>query len=141
MNCLKLKKVDSQKRVNMFIPRTEKQVKYFYQVIKLHYEEGLSEEKISRILPIGHTTASRWIAIFADEQCKEGKSMGIPSKHKTSDPSTSESKDVKALEARIKQLERQLEMAELKAEFYDEMINVAEAKFNIPIRKKAGTKQ
>lgn len=31
--------------------------------------------------------------------------------------------------------------AEIKAEFYDEMINVAEAKFKVPIRKKAGAKQ
>ena len=29
-------------------------------------------------------------------------------------------------------------MAEIKAEAYDELINVAEAKFNIQIRKKAG---
>ena len=31
--------------------------------------------------------------------------------------------------------------AEIKAEAYDELINVAEAKFRIPIRKKAGAKQ
>ena len=38
-------------------------------------------------------------------------------------------------------LEAQLRQAEIKAEFYDEMINVAEAKFKVPIRKKAGAKQ
>ena len=38
-------------------------------------------------------------------------------------------------------MEEQLLKAEIKAEAYDEMINVAEAKFKIPIRKKAGAKQ
>ena len=37
--------------------------------------------------------------------------------------------------------EAQLGQTEIKAELYDEMINVAEAKFKIPIRKKACAKQ
>lgn len=41
----------------------------------------------------------------------------------------------------MKELEAQLLQAEIKAEFYDEMINVAEAKFRIPIRKKSWRKQ
>lgn len=49
--------------------------------------------------------------------------------------------EVQALQQRVKELEAQLLQAEIKAEFYDEMINVAEAKFRIPIRKKAGAKQ
>ena len=49
--------------------------------------------------------------------------------------------DVAKLQERVKELEAQLLRAEIKAEAYDEMINVAEAKFRIPIRKKAGAKQ
>ena len=45
------------------------------------------------------------------------------------------------LQARIKELEAQLLKAEIKAEAYEELINVAEAKFRIQIRKKAGAKQ
>ena len=45
------------------------------------------------------------------------------------------------LQAELKRLRAQLKKAEIKAEAYDELINVAEAKFNIPIRKKAGAKQ
>lgn len=44
-------------------------------------------------------------------------------------------------QARIVELEEKLRKAELARDAYDEMINVAEAKFNIPIRKKAGAKQ
>ena len=52
-----------------------------------------------------------------------------------------QSREIEELQKRVKELEAQLLRAEIKAEFYDEMINVAEAKFKIPIRKKAGAKQ
>ena len=50
-----------------------------------------------------------------------------------------QSEEVENLKKRVKELEAQLRQAEIKAEFYDEMINVAEAKFKIPIRKKPAT--
>lgn len=50
-----------------------------------------------------------------------------------------QSEEVENLKKRIKELEVQIRLAEIKAEFYDEMINVAEAKFKIPIRKKPAT--
>ena len=49
--------------------------------------------------------------------------------------------DVLALQAELKKLRAQLVDAEIKAEAYDELINVAESKFHIQIRKKAGAKQ
>ena len=58
-----------------------------------------------------------------------------------SNPSQNQSKEVEALQKRVRELEAQLRQMEIKAEFYDEMISVAEAKFKIPIRKKAGAKQ
>lgn len=45
------------------------------------------------------------------------------------------------LKARIARLERELEDAQLMRDFYDEMINIAERDFNIPIRKKGGAKR
>lgn len=44
------------------------------------------------------------------------------------------------LQRRIKELEKQLESAQLKAEGYELMIEIAEKELNIPIRKKSGTK-
>ena len=49
--------------------------------------------------------------------------------------------NVQALQAELKKLRAELLNAEIKAEAYDELINVAEAKFGIQIRKKAGAKQ
>lgn len=47
----------------------------------------------------------------------------------------------KELKARIARLERELEDTRLMRDFYDEMINIAERDFNIPIRKKGGARQ
>jgi transposase len=124
----------------MYRLHTEKQLKYFDEVIRLHYEEGYGEDRISQLLPIGHTTASRWIAIFAKEK---GKISGANDMRKPQETASSsqEKDEIAKLQARVKELEAQLLHAEIKAEAYDEMINVAEAKFRIPIRKKAGAKQ
>lgn len=45
-----------------------------------------------------------------------------------------------ALQRRIKELEKQLENAQLKAEGYELMIEIAEKELKIPIRKKSVTK-
>jgi len=45
-----------------------------------------------------------------------------------------------ALEARIKQLEQQLQDQSLLREMYDRMIDIAEKEYKIPIRKKPNTK-
>lgn len=50
------------------------------------------------------------------------------------------SKDPRELEQRIKDLERQLEDAQLRAEGYELMVKIAEEEYKIPIRKKRDTK-
>lgn len=49
--------------------------------------------------------------------------------------------DIEALQAEILRLKSELTKAEIKAEAYDEMINVAESELDISIRKKSGAKQ
>lgn len=48
---------------------------------------------------------------------------------------------VKELEKELKAKEISLREAKLRADLYNEIINVAEQRYNVPIRKKAGTKQ
>lgn len=47
----------------------------------------------------------------------------------------------RTLTARVKELEKQLKQAALKAELLETMIDIAEEKFNLAIRKKSGTNQ
>ena len=129
-----------KQELTMYNLHTEKQRKYFSEVIRLHYEEGYGEDRIARIIPIGHSTVSRWIAIFAKEK---GKVIMEKDSYKvqTINIEKQQDADIVELKKRVRELERQLLEAEIKAEAYDELINVAEAKFRIPIRKKAGAKQ
>lgn len=60
-------------------------------------------------------------------------------KAQTTEKPASDSDD--AVEEKIARLERELEEARLRADLYDEIINVAEKRFDIQIRKKAGTKR
>ena len=55
--------------------------------------------------------------------------------------SSKEKADNKALEKRIKDLEKQLEHAQMKNVALSTLIDVAETEFKIPIRKKLGSKQ
>ena len=88
----------------MYHLHTQKQFKYFDEVIRLHYEEGYGEDRISQLLPIGHTTASRWIAIFAKEK---GKISGANDMRKPQENASSQvaSDDVARLQERVKELD------------------------------------
>lgn len=124
----------------MKIGQTTKQKLYLEEVLRLHREKGYGEDRISRIIPIGHTTVSRWITKFATANQQNLVQMR-KKESRVKEVVTSEEKDLKALKGENARLQAQLRQAQLRADFYDEMINVAEAKFNISIRKKAGTKQ
>ena len=95
------------------------------------------------MLPVDKTTVSKWISIFVREK---GQIMRVKRTEKLVDPDglrvpESSMDEMESLRRRVKELESQLLQTEIKAEAYDEMIRVAESKFGIPIRKKAGAKQ
>jgi len=120
---------------------TKKQRQYFDKVIKLHYEKGYGEDRISRILPIGHSTVSRWISIFVSENKEKSNGMKKRKPHADTISTTPEVVDIKNLQSEVIRLQAQLKAESLRADAYDEMIKVAESKFNISIRKKAGVKR
>ena len=118
---------------------------YFNEAIRLWYDEGLSSPKISKIIPVGHSTIERWVAKFAFENNISRSHDAYMGKVKTkTDQSIEQLKleaEIKRLKTEKARLESDLRMAEMKADLYNEMIDVAEKMYDIPIRKKAGTKQ
>ncbi|MBR6415720.1 MAG: hypothetical protein IKS22_06395 [Bacteroidales bacterium] len=78
-----------------------------------------------------------------DKYDNEKESVSLQEETNQSDPMAKKSPEerVKELEAEKKRLQKALELEKLRSKAYDTMINVAEETFNIPIRKKAGTKQ
>ena len=55
--------------------------------------------------------------------------------------SAKERTDIKALEKRIKELEKQLELSQMKNVGLNTMIDIAEQDYKLEIRKKSGPKQ
>ena len=125
--------------------KTKKQQLYLEEVLRLRRENGYGETRISRILPVGHSTVSRWIANFAAEN--DVKPIRMPKSKKQihkpiqSPSSIQQDSDSHFLRAEVSRLQAQLKHEKLRADAYDEMINVAESKFNIAIRKKVGAKR
>ena len=131
----------------MFIYQTKKRELYYERVIELHLKAGYGRKRISKLIPeLGEKTISRWIANFVSEnpQVASMKRAKLVRTAPAQAPEVQSEKlpaDVQELQAELTKLRAQLTKAEIKAEAYDELINVAEAKFNIQIRKKAGAKQ
>ena len=119
----------------------EKRNKYYNEVIRLYTQEGLGRTKISRIIPVGETTISRWIRNFTSEN-----QVKVIMKRRTfinsgTPIADAENTEIKDLQAEIACLKKELAHESLRADAFNELINVAEKQFNISIRKKAGAKQ
>ena len=115
-----------------------KQEMYYDEAIRLHFELGYGEDRIAEILPIGH-----WIRKFAAENKVTTTPMARTKKAKTApEASGGETKDdIQSLKAELSAVKAKLKMAEMRADLYDEIIKVAEKKFKVEIRKKAGAKR
>jgi orotate phosphoribosyltransferase-like protein len=112
---------------------------YLSQAIALR-KRGYTIEQISEELLVSKSAIHRWIVKFAPEYSKISIHR-MARKHNQTPVTVNEDSEIKALQAQIKKLERELEDAQIRAEVYDKMIDIAEATFRIPIRKKSGTKQ
>ena len=115
----------------------------------LLYNQGYSYRQIGKKLGIAPSTVWYWFRKFAAEnQSVMKKKSSVPSKRlagaTASESSVMSSAVPKSSESdaqKIARLERELLEARMLSDVYNEIINVAEEKFNIQIRKKAGTKQ
>jgi transposase len=130
----------------MRIIYSSKRELYYAKAMKLYFEKGMRGTNICKVLPISRSLLYRWIAIFAEENPQVASMKRVKAITKASDllPENQQEdlpRDIQALQAELKKLRAELLNAEIKAEAYDELINVAESKFGIQIRKKAGAKQ
>lgn len=97
------------------------------QVIAEVLSGRLSKEQARKQYQIrGKSLIINWIRKF-----------DLPTPIYMSEPSLNE----KDLQTKIKRLERELEDAQLRAEAYSKMIDIAERELKISIRKKSNTKQ
>lgn len=91
----------------------------------------------------GKSAVLKWMRKFGIENKPIPKDPTFMNAQKKSHKKveTVDMSEVAALKKKIKDLELQLEYERLRTEALDTMINLAETRFNIPIRKKSGAKQ
>ena len=103
---------------------------YQLELLGDFYRSNFSVSRFAQEKGIARITFWRWVRIFEDSNPEISAYM---KKHK-SPKSSEESSSITALRAELKD-------AKMRAHAFDTMIDVAEEMFNLPIRKKAGTKQ
>lgn len=135
--CICLKKVDSQKESIIMTPHTEFQKKYYQQVIEIHQKTGFSPRKIAKLqlVPVSVRQMYHWIAIFEAENGKGSPRRIMEAKK------SKEQAELESLKSRISELEESLRVERLRNRLNEKIIDIAEARWHIEIRKKAGTKR
>jgi len=123
-------------------------VNYFDHQNKPHFQRTFSEEfkkikirelernitsvsDISRTYSVSRSSVYKWIYKYSAMAKKQVKQV-VEAK--------SDTLKIKALEERIKELERIVGQKQLLLEFKDKMIEIAEATYNVDIKKKVGSK-
>jgi len=86
---------------------------------------------ICKTYAVSRTAVYRWIYKYSVMAKKQVKQV-VEAK--------SDTQKIKALEERIKELERIVGQKQLLIEFKDKMIEIAEATYNVDIKKKVGSK-
>lgn len=121
----------------------EKHRLYFSRVINLYFTNGMGYLRISKIIPVSATTVKKWCITFAAENgiTMEKRSNEIRKRTTKTSASTEVPNDIKNLQAEVLRLQKELKQQKLRADVYDKMIDIAESRFNIPIRKKAGARR
>lgn len=107
------------------------------ELLREFYSSHLSIGRFAEKKGISRVTFWRWVRIF------EGSNPEISDymKRSTSPSVSEESSSITSLRLENERLRTELKEANMRACAYERMIDVAEEMFNLPIRKKAGTKQ
>ena len=119
----------------------KKRNQYYDAAIRLYIHENMGGRKISKIIPVSESTISSWIRNFTAEAKEQAVMKNKSSIKSASSVTKTGDSEVKALQAEIRRLKKELAYESLRADAFNELINVAEKQFNISIRKKAGAKQ
>lgn len=125
---------------------TELREKYLDRVLHLYRREHLLLSEIAQIIPVSPDTIASWIAIFGGlkpvprrEQIDMTSKKSIP--RLSAEAEDSKDRQIRALLKEIKELKKESKKDRIRADLYQEMIRIAEERFNIEIVKKPGAKQ
>jgi hypothetical protein len=107
----------------------------------------MGRTRIEKIIPVSSWTISEWIRNFVAENPSYKSQRMKQAEERRKKKAVLESvdspvpSDMDSLKAEVARLRKALKDESIRADLYNEIINVAEEQFKIPILKKAGTKQ
>lgn len=110
------------------------------QIVSEHICEQVPIDELVHKYHIGsRQTVINWV----DRYLSEVERLSLPCEPESELTMSEQSLEekLKALEAENQRLQKALELEKLRSKAYDTMITLAEETFNIPVRKKSGTKQ
>ena len=127
---------------NKYVRRTQKDypMSFKLSVVREYEETKVSLEELTRKYGIqGHNTVRRWINKFGTF---DWQNLTLQPMAKTKDQELIELREkVKVLERKNARLEKELEQKDMKAEFFNLMIEIAEEEYGVDIRKKCSPGQ
>ena len=127
---------------NKYVRRTQKDypMSFKLSVVREYEETKVSLEELTRKYGIqGHNTVRRWINKFGTF---DWQNLTLQPMAKTKDQELIELREkVKVLERKNARLEKELEQKDMKAEFFNLMIEIAEEEYGVDIRKKCSPEQ
>ena len=88
-----------------------------------------------------HISNIQLLFTWVGRYISENRLVSLQEKNDDTMANKSKDEQIRELKAELKKARKEAEMEKLRAHAYDTMINLAEERFNIPIRKKSGTKQ
>ena len=135
LGCYEWKEVETDKYV---FDETDK-----IAIAREYHERGCPA---SEIVSKYHISSAVVLYGWLDKYLNEKVCVSLHSKTENETDMSKKSKqqleeELKAVKAENRRLQEALWLEKLRSKAFDTMIDVAEANFNIPIRKKAGTKQ
>jgi len=115
--------------------RKQRQIRYFSESFKKNkvrdYENNLVNiAELCREYQVSRSAVYKWIYKYSTQYHREERQV-VEKK--------SDTRKIKALEEKVKELERTVGQKQIQIDFYAKMIELAEEKYKIDIKKKSST--
>ena len=106
-------------------------------VIEFLTGETSAEKMVEKYHICSVQTLYAWVGRYVSQE----NLLSLQNKNYEDMANRSKDDQIRELKAALKKAQKEAELEKLRAKAYDKMIDLAEERFNIPIRKKSGTKQ
>lgn len=148
-----MKEYETRGYVTEIDPRTGKRVTHRVKKLVCRYTEAerisivreylISGCDVQLIMDKYHIRSKETFFSWLGTHIKEAQSLSLQEINRPETDMANKSKDdqIRELKEKLRQAEKRADREALRAKAFSTMIDVAEETFNIPVRKKSGTKQ